>query len=208
MKPRLIAIFLLLVLSPLALLTWFGWRAAADEQVRVRSTISQAYANQLTSLRSLIHEVISEREREFASLLTPGLIGRSAAVRELVRNQRFVRQAFILSPDGGFAHPPADESQRTEAERQFFDRTNSIWLSGEKFTSAGENSSINRVLAENIPPPASRTTHRPCRETRPGRSSRSPSRTPSSASSTPASHRPISRPIRGGTAGSMAMARR
>jgi len=153
MKPRLIAIFLLLVLSPLGLLAWFGWRAAADEQLRVRSTISQAYANQLTSLRSLIHEVISEREREFAGLLTPALIGRSVAVRELVRNQRFVRQAFILSPDGGFAHPPADESQRTEAERHFFDRTNSIWLSGEKFTSNGENSSINRVLAENIPAP-------------------------------------------------------
>ncbi|MGI9242986.1 MAG: sensor histidine kinase [Verrucomicrobiales bacterium] len=153
MKPRLIAIFLLLVLSPLALLAWFGWRAAADEQVRVRSTISQAYANQLASLRTLVHETITGREREFSSLLTPDLIGRRAAARGIVRSQRFVRQVFVLGPDGNFAHPPADEGERNEGERQFFDRTSSIWLSGEKFTSTGEGQAINRVLAENIPAP-------------------------------------------------------
>jgi signal transduction histidine kinase len=153
MKPRLIAIFLLLVLSPLALLAWLGWRAAADEEERVQSAISQAYANQLSSLRSLVHEAITEREREFSGLLVPEIIGRSGAVRDLVRTQRFVRQAFVLTPSGEFAHPPADESQRTEADRRFFERTNSIWLSGERFTSAGESPTIGRVLTENISAP-------------------------------------------------------
>ena len=153
MKPRLIAIFLLLVLSPLALLAWLGWRAAADEEERVQSAISQAYTTQLSSLRTLIHETITEREREFSDLLVPSVTGSVTGLRDLIRKQRFVRQAFVLTPGGDFAYPPADDSQRTEAERQFFERTSSIWLSGERFTSTGDSPPIGHILTKNIPAP-------------------------------------------------------
>ncbi|MFT4547170.1 MAG: signal transduction histidine kinase [Verrucomicrobiales bacterium] len=152
MKPKLIIIFLLLVLSPLALLAWLGFRAAADEQSRVQSTITEAYANQLTSLRSLIHETITDREREFSQLLNPTTVSRTPALRNLVRTQRFVRQAFVITADGKFFHPPLNESLRTETESGFFDRTNSIWLSGERFTNQGESNW--KALTQNLPNPA------------------------------------------------------
>ena len=166
MKPKLIAIFLLIVLSPLALLAWLGWRATADEQARVQATVTDAYANQLSSLRSLVHETITEREREFADLLELGLVRRGSEIRSLIRSQRFVRQVFIIGPDGKFFHPPPGESLRTEPERRFFERTSSVWLSGEKFAISGndappaisgndappaDNTFINQVFAENLP---------------------------------------------------------
>lgn len=162
MKPKLIAIFLLIVLSPLALLAWLGWRATADEQARVQATVTDAYANQLSSLRSLIHEAVTEREREFAKLLDPGLIQRGSAIRDLVRSQRFVRQIFVIAPDNKFVHPPRNESLRTQSEREFFQRTESVWQSGEKFltasnddeagASSGSGNTISQVFAENINP--------------------------------------------------------
>jgi len=164
LKPKLIAIFLLLVLSPLVLLGWLGWRAKADEQARTQATVDQAYANQLASysnqlvgLRSLIHETISEREREFSDLLDLGFVRRTAEIRQLVRSERFVRQVFIISSDGKFTHPPADERQRTNTEKEFFERTATIWESGEKFTNGTTESTPNFyansaewVFAENI----------------------------------------------------------
>ena len=138
MKPKLIIIFLLLALSPLALLAWLGYRAAADEQSRIQSTIAEAYSNQLTSLRSLIHETITDQERELSQLLDPATIDRTDSLRALVRQNRFVRQVFVLGPDGKFSHPPPNDSIRTDSEREFFKRTNSIWLSGEKFLDDGD----------------------------------------------------------------------
>jgi hypothetical protein len=64
---------------------------------------------------------------------------------------------FIIGPDGKFIHPPPNESLRTGPERQFFQRTSSVWLSGEKFAISSNNDQpaanppINQVFAENFP---------------------------------------------------------
>ena len=161
MKPRLIIIFLLLVLSPLALLAWLGWRATTDEQARIRTTISEAHTNQLVSLRSLIHETITAREREFSTLLNPELASNPTRIRDILRRQRFARQIFITTADGKFIHPPANPDLRTESEKQFFERTDSIWKSGEKFftTTTDSNSitlttDLNSQAEENYGNPA------------------------------------------------------
>ena len=149
MKPRLIVIFLLLVLSPLVLLAWLGWRATIDEKARVEATISEAYSNQLTSLRSLIHETIAEREREFSNLLDPSHALGASDYRQIVRTQRFVRQIFVVQDDGNFIHPPRFGAACTAAEKGFFERTESVWSSGALaiFSNLSDNPHVN-------PPPA------------------------------------------------------
>ncbi len=66
MKPRLLAIFLLIVLVPLGLLIWIGFRLAHDEQKRARQQLSDVYSERLVEINNSILNILEEREREFA----------------------------------------------------------------------------------------------------------------------------------------------
>lgn len=132
MKPRLVAIYLLIVLLPLGLLAWLGAELARDEQQRVEMKFRGLLTAQLSDRNQTFINGIAEREREFLELCDVPEDAGAADLRRLVRNERFVRQMFVLKPDGGLRFPLLD-ANATDRERGFFDRTESIWESGIRF---------------------------------------------------------------------------
>lgn len=131
MKPRLVIIFLLIVITPLVLLAWVGVRAAKDEQRLVSERFRVVFEGQLADVETLIGKTVGEVERSLYSVSGKRVDG-TDGLRDLVRGNRLVRQIFVRDPDGAFNHPP-DWELRTEQELEFFDRTRSIWESGVRF---------------------------------------------------------------------------
>lgn len=137
MKPRLVAIFLLIVLLPLGLLAWLGSELARDEQQRVEMKFRELLTAQLSDRNQTFINGIATREREFLELCDVPDDFTPDDLRRLVRTERFVRQIFVLRPDGGILFPLLD-ANATERERGFFERTKSIWESGTRFGVAAQ----------------------------------------------------------------------
>ena len=129
MKPRLVAIYLLIVLLPLGLLSWLGSELARDEQQRVEMKFQELLTAQLADRNQTFINGIEEREREFLEMCNVAEEVSRDELRALIRKERFVRQIFVLKPDGGFIYPLLVKDA-TERERGFFERTKSIWESG------------------------------------------------------------------------------
>ncbi len=160
MKPRLVAIYLLIVLLPLGLLAWLGSELARDEQQRVEMKFRGLLTAQLSDRNQTFVNGIAEREREFLELCDVPEDAGPEDLRRLVRNERFVRQMFVLKPDGGLRFPLLDASA-TDRERGFFDRTESIWESGVRFgvpagrpqNFANASATVQRRQISGTPPP-------------------------------------------------------
>ena len=136
MKPRLLIIFLLLVLAPLSLLGWLGVRLAMDEQVladqRVRELLERSLAETGASLDKLLAARARDLVRAFpsadqaAAVRLPASDGWAAEMRAQVRHSPIARQVFVLGPDCGRLHPPVG-GPLTQAEREFVARARDVW---------------------------------------------------------------------------------
>jgi signal transduction histidine kinase len=134
-KPRLLIIYVLLVLAPLALLIWIGARVIRDDRARVQEQYRELITRRLQELRATIARATEERTRDLLRLTDvaqpdPGML------RELTRTQPHVRQFFVIHPDGKVAHPlPADASA---SERDFLLRAGALWRDRQAFLKSGE----------------------------------------------------------------------
>lgn len=142
MKPKLVAILLLIVLVPLILLTWIGIRFAREEQEIVQHRIRQLLLGRLRDTEQLITSLVQERERELLRL-TEGVSLSPSDVRELVRRSPIVRQVFVLQPDGERLHPPRGGPLST-SEQEFLQRSSQIWRDRHVFYQQAESTSPAR----------------------------------------------------------------
>ncbi len=151
MRPRLAIVYLLIVLVPLALLGWLGAKLAREEQARVRESLRQVMQQRLTDLDGTIARLMEDLERELlratefnpADTLPRQLVQQQARIiqptydthqlRDLARKHRFVRQFFVISPGNRFLHPPTSAPSQTAQEKRFYERTLSVWESGQRF---------------------------------------------------------------------------
>jgi signal transduction histidine kinase len=130
-KPKLIVVFLVLVLAPLGALGWLGLRTATSEREVVRHRFDELLAGKLADVDGTIAKLIEKRERELTEITDLEAFD-AASIRSLVRDQRLVRQVFVIDAEGKLVHPPREEP-RNEAEEGFLDRTRHIWESRESF---------------------------------------------------------------------------
>ena len=65
MKKRLIAIFLLIILLPLALITWLGGRSVKDEQERNRLRFQSVLNARLRDVDDRIQGILKKQEADF-----------------------------------------------------------------------------------------------------------------------------------------------
>ncbi len=100
MRPRLIAVFCVLVLAPIGLLAWMGVRLAHDERRAVRAGVRDVLQAGLRDTRSSIVKVLQEREREITRLVDPPALD-AGSIRKLVRSSGILRQVFVLGSDCG-----------------------------------------------------------------------------------------------------------
>ncbi len=129
MKPKLIAILLLLVLLPLALLAGLGVKVARDEQEIVQHRFGKLLAAKLSDVDATITRLIEARERELLDLfVTVGDFSAdpTSSIRALLRKTPAVSQIFILGPNGEMWHPPLSGPMNA-SERDFLARTRQVW---------------------------------------------------------------------------------
>jgi signal transduction histidine kinase len=129
LKPRLAAIFVLIVILPLAVLGWLGAKVARDEQEMVRHRFREVLLSRLDDIDGDVAGVLAARERELmAAVGAP--VPPCDVLREEARGSGVVNQFFVLDPAGDLVHPhPADSL--SQAEAAFLERTASIWQNRE-----------------------------------------------------------------------------
>ena len=142
MRPKLAVVFLLIVLGPLAVLGWLGYRVARDEQELVRQRFHGLLMGRLADIGATVAGAIEGYERDLLRATEVGALD-TQTLRDLVRRHRLVRQIFVLEPDGRLAHPPRDDSI-TEEERAFLARTKKIWSDKRFFAPDLEPQSASR----------------------------------------------------------------
>jgi hypothetical protein len=134
MSPRLITIYVLIVLVPLGLLGWLGTKLAREEAERVNKYLEGVMQQRLVDMDRLVQKVVDDIEREMLTLSDKySDIPDSEPLRDIARRNRFIRQVFIRNESREFVHPPIAGPLQTDQERAFFDRTGSVWESGIQF---------------------------------------------------------------------------
>jgi signal transduction histidine kinase len=129
-KPRLAVALALLVLAPLAALSFLAWRSAAAEREVVRSRFDEVLQARLDDVAAGIARVVAGHERSLAEVAARA-VPEPDRLRELVRGERLARQVFALDAEGRRVFPTAGSGN--EREEAFLARTRHVWDSRERF---------------------------------------------------------------------------
>lgn len=125
MKPRLIVVFLLIVLLPLGLLSWLGYRLARNEREVFRSRMTDLLLVSLNERKTGISAYITQVQNDLLHSLD-GLDLNPELLREYTRRESRVAQTFLLDATGEPVVPSYTETIN-RAERDFLVRTERIW---------------------------------------------------------------------------------
>lgn len=131
MKPKLIALFLLIVLVPLGLLTWLGLRVAHDEQEIVEHKFRELLVGKLRDVDAAVAGFLEERERQLLALTDLSHYD-VPSLRKLVQSTPFIEQVFVLGPDGKRLYPSPD-GPLNSSERGFLARAGQVWQDRQAF---------------------------------------------------------------------------
>ena len=141
MKPRLIIIFLFIVLMPLGLLAGLGVMLARDERQRLELHFRDLLTGQLRDVEAQLARFMQLRERQLEEL-TRQAPRDSEALRTRARAVPWIRQAFLLTSDGTLSYP-SPRAELSETEREFLDRTREIWQRGDLFLSSTQQAGLD-----------------------------------------------------------------
>lgn len=138
MKPRLILVLLLIVLTPLAIVGWLGAKITADEQSVVDFQFQELMRGQLRAVDAAIAASLDSYQQQVLDQMRPFTTNREQ-LRRRSRESPLVVQMFVLNSEGQLQHPPVDiPPDLTLEERESLQRTAQIWDGGDLITSAGE----------------------------------------------------------------------
>lgn len=141
MKPRLAIVFLIIVLAPLALVTWLGARFARSEQEMIQHRFERLALERLREIDVDIARVLQEHGSLVAGVLNGirDLPVDSFLYRMPAEQMPEVIQFFVLDNEGNLVHPnPSSELSRHE--EQFLVRTADLWLRGDVTAAAASES--------------------------------------------------------------------
>jgi signal transduction histidine kinase len=125
MKPRLLMLLTILVLAPLASLTWLGLRMAQDERARTTTQFNGVIDARLSEIATTIGRVMSDRGRTLLRA-TEALPTDHQAIRTLRDAAPEFEQLMVLNAESRLAFPP-HAGPNSEAERHFLERTRGLW---------------------------------------------------------------------------------
>ncbi|HVR74819.1 MAG TPA: HAMP domain-containing sensor histidine kinase [Planctomycetota bacterium] len=131
MRPRLIVILSILVLTPLALLLWIAVRAVREEREAVERGIQTLHDDRLREPSSRMAELIERRERELQRACDTLALD-TESLRDWVRRSAAAGQVFVLGADGKRQHPPP-EGPLSDGEREFLARAEQVWRDRDRF---------------------------------------------------------------------------
>ena len=132
MNRRLSAVFVVVILAPVALMVWLGLRSVRLEQEQVRARLTSAALRLLAQHDAALSSVTDDIERQVLPLLAEPF-ETSDAQRALVRGSRFVRQPFLIDGEGNLQIPDPESERLLERERYFLERTAGWRRAGDVF---------------------------------------------------------------------------
>jgi len=164
MKRRPVILIALIVILPLAALTWAAMRIADNEQIVVQQRYRELMEERLQDINANVAVVFADIERTLADVASIDDFNQSQ-LRTINRNQPQVLQLFVLNPQGQLQFPnpagPLNASEQTfliQAARMF---------TGQDLQDAVARAEQQAGDKKNLPPTTNRVNQR-------GRSARSP----------------------------------
>ncbi len=146
MKPKLIIIFLLIVLLPLALLVWLGLRVANYEQKETQRQFEQLLQNRLSDIDQNIINFLEQRQRELQQLTKTSNYD-IASLRNIVRDNPIITQMFYLDQEGNLQYP-TQTNTLNKAETTFLERAREIFASNKLMEQSIVNDNDNPTLSD------------------------------------------------------------
>lgn len=130
MKPRLIILFSLIVIIPMATIIWLGISLSLRERTVVKEQFSQICLSNLNDIKHEITKKIESIEIQFDdSNKKTNLFNASSYAPK----DPLVNQLFILNSERKLEYPDPNSTSLNEKEKSFLARTQEIWDSGERF---------------------------------------------------------------------------
>lgn len=118
MKRSLLAVFLLLVLAPIGVISWLGYSNIKREQSMTTERYSILATKQLNEIDRLLRthhlEEVERELNEFSNIHTLD----ADALRSITRNTRMVEQFFVIDKENVFLFPP-ESGELSGQEREF-----------------------------------------------------------------------------------------
>ena len=142
---KLIIILALLVLLPLSLLAWQGWKINQDTEQLNDARFTSLVTARLNQIDTVVQSYFEEMQLKW-SLLIPQWELDSNSTRKRIENDGNIRQIFVLDPQRIRSFPPTDK-EITSAEKIFVDRLASIWRDPEILFSNQIDSQNNEQVA-------------------------------------------------------------
>ncbi len=121
---KLIILLALLVLLPLTLLSWQGWRISQDTQKLNDARFASLMTARLNQVDTVVQSYFEEMQLKW-SLSIPQWQLDSESTRKRIENDGNIRQIFVLDPQRIRSFPPQD-AEITSAEKVFVERLASV----------------------------------------------------------------------------------
>ena len=130
MKPKLIIVLVLIVITPLAIVGWLGARIVRDEQVVLEHQLRELMLGQLRSVDTVLGRSLERYEQAVLGEMRPFSLD-PEELRRRGRQSPYVAQYYVLDDQGQLLFPPVGTpSGVTDSERESLRRTSQIWDSG------------------------------------------------------------------------------
>jgi len=124
-QAKLIILLTLLVLLPLSILTWQGWKISQDTQKLNDARFASLMTARLNQIDTVVQSYFEEMQLKW-SLLIPQWQLDSDSTRKRIESDGNIRQIFVLDPQRIRSFPPQDKDI-TADEKVFVERLASIW---------------------------------------------------------------------------------
>ena len=130
MKTHVWLLFLLIVVLPLAVLTWLGTKVVRDEHAMVSHRFQQVVLGRLRDIDGQMQQHLAVVQQRLAHQIAGLSWHDSEALRQWLRTEPVASQLLVLDPAGKRVHPP-NEAPRSQQEEDFVTRLTSavtdIW---------------------------------------------------------------------------------
>jgi signal transduction histidine kinase len=150
---------LLIVVLPVALLTWVGLRAAGHEQAAFEHQLQGLMMDRLKAVDETIQRTFLDRQTMFLADAAK-LDFRSDRLRAYTQNSLYAHHALLMEAGNGNRLFPPQGQPLSEAEQAFLRRTASIWADPQKLAQSAplplaqsQNASSSRPPADGAPNP-------------------------------------------------------
>jgi len=142
---KLMIILALIVLLPLMLLGWQGWKINQDNKQLNKARFNSLVSARLNQVDTVVQSYFEEMQLKW-SLLIPQWDLSNEATRKRIESNGNIRQIFIIDANNIRRFPPSN-NEITAAEKTFINRLESIWRDPEMLFANQSNGSVIESVA-------------------------------------------------------------